>query len=458
MSPFSRLSLFRAVAAQQSDGSTIPQAPAPVQSRGQTPTPGQNPTPPQAATETEPLTLQAALMLARANSQQVRAALVAAQLATEDRVQARAALLPTASGFLQQIRTEDNGTASGIFVANDGPRVYNAWLTAHGDLFAPQRLADYRVAAAAEAVARAKADLATRGLVSTIVQNYYALVAAIRKAASAQQSLMEAQQFLDITQRQERGGEVARADVVKAQIQTAQRQRELQEAELTVIKSRLGLAVLVFPDFRETFMIVDDLETMPPLPPLETVRSLASVNNPDLRAAEASVLQESSSLFGARSGYLPSISFDYWYGIDANQFAIYNPDGKRLLGSVAQVQLTVPVWNWGATQSKLRQARLRLQNARADLTFAQRQFLANLSTFYREAEVARQQVDSLRTSLDLATESLGLTLLRYQAGDATVLEVVDAQSTLTQARNAYDDGLVRYRAALAALQTLTGTF
>ena len=66
-------------------------------------------------------------------------------------------------------------------------------------------------------------------------------------------------------------------------------------------------------------------------------------------------------------------------------------------------------------------------------------------------------MDSLRTSLDLATESLRLTTLRYQAGDATALEVVDAQTTLSQARNAYDDGLVRYRVGLATLQTVTGT-
>ena len=44
-----------------------------------------------------------------------------------------------------------------------------------------------------------------------------------------------------------------------------------------------------------------------------------------------------------------------------------------------------------------------------------------------------------------------------QAGEATVLEVVDAQTTLAQARNGYDDGLVRYRAATASLQLLTGT-
>ena len=43
------------------------------------------------------------------------------------------------------------------------------------------------------------------------------------------------------------------------------------------------------------------------------------------------------------------------------------------------------------------------------------------------------------------------------SGEATVLEVVDAQNTLTQAQGAYHDGVVRYRAALANLQTLTGT-
>jgi len=58
----------------------------------------------------------------------------------------------------------------------------------------------------------------------------------------------------------------------------------------------------------------------------------------------------------------------------------------------------------------------------------------------------------------LAAEGLRLTTLRYQAGESTVLEVVDAQNTLTQARNAYADGQARYRTALATLQTVTGSF
>jgi outer membrane protein TolC len=47
--------------------------------------------------------------------------------------------------------------------------------------------------------------------------------------------------------------------------------------------------------------------------------------------------------------------------------------------------------------------------------------------------------------------------LRYKAGQATVLDVLNAQNTLTQTRGAYADGLVRYRVALANLQTLTGS-
>ena len=69
-----------------------------------------------------------------------------------------------------------------------------------------------------------------------------------------------------------------------------------------------------------------------------------------------------------------------------------------------------------------------------------------------------EQTQSLRSVVELAAESLRLTALRYQAAEATILELVDAQSTLLQARNAYDDGLVRYRLALMNLQTLTGAF
>jgi outer membrane protein TolC len=430
----------------------------PVPKPGDMPVP-QVITPPTAATGPSiNLSLQDALQRAGQYSQQVYSAQFAAQLAREDVVQAKAALLPTANGFSQFIYTQPNGTPSGVFVANDGPHIYNEWATVHGEVYNPGKLADYRRLVATEAVARARADLAARGLFATVTQNYYTMVVSQRKLANAQASLNEAQQFLDITQKQEQGGEAAHVDVIKAQIQSQQRQRELQDAQAAYEKARITFSVLLFPSYGQAYTVADDLETQAPLLPFSEIQSKASQNSPDLRVAQATVQQQTHALTSARSGYLPTLSFDYFFGVDANQVAIHNREGNNLLGSVAQAQLTIPVWNWGATKSKIRQAQIQLRQARADLSFTQRNLLSELDAFYIEAQTASAQLASLKSSVDLSTENLRLTRDRYTAGESTSQEVVDAQSQLVQARNAYDDGLVRYRVAIANLQTLTGAF
>src|SRR6185369_1961213 len=198
--------------------------------------------------------------------------------------------------------------------------------------------------------------------------------------------------------------------------------------------------------------------TAPVLPPFPEIQAKAGNISPDIRVAQATVQQQTSAIAVARAGFLPTLSFDYFFGLSANQFAAHNPDGMNLLGSAAQAQLTIPIWTWGAQRSKVRQAELQLRQARNDLSFTQRQLLAELNQFYQEAQISSSQIASLRRSMDLSSDGLRLTLLRYQAGEATILEVSDAQSTLVQARNAYDDGQVRYRVALANLQTLTGVF
>jgi outer membrane protein TolC len=168
--------------------------------------------------------------------------------------------------------------------------------------------------------------------------------------------------------------------------------------------------------------------------------------------------QEEFGVSVARSAYLPSLSFDYFFGINANQFATHDQEGHNLLGSVAQATLNIPVFNWWTTRSRIRQAELKRQQAQLDLTLTQRELVSNLRSSYLEARSALAQLNTLKQSLDLSAESLRLTNLRYEAGEVTVLEVVDAQSTLAQARNTYDDGLSRYRLALANLQTLTGNY
>lgn len=415
------------------------------------------------------LTLQDAIQRARANSLPFQSALTDQGVAHEDTVQARAALLPKLDYNNNFIYTQPASAPTGSadvgqvvsqqiprFIANNAVHEYLSQGVAEESLGYAQ-LADLRRARALEAVARAKAEIAARGLVLTVVQNYYGFIAAQRKYATVQQAAGEAQRFLDLSRKLENGGEVAHSDVIKAEIQSNDRQRDLREARLAMDKARLDLSVLLFPNFDENFTVIDDSEMAPPLDSFDEFARTAQTRNPDLRASTTALEASGYELSSARAGYFPSLTLDYFYGIDAAQFAAHAPDGTHNLGYAASATLNIPLWNWGATHSKIIQADLRRKLAQRELSFTQRKLLADIRTLYGEAAAARDELTLLKQSSDLASESLRLTTLRYQGGEATVLEVVDAQNTLTQARNAYSDGLVRYRTALANLQTLTGT-
>ena len=414
------------------------------------------------------ITLQDALQRARMNDPQYRSAVTDLGLAREDRVQARAGLLPGANYNNSFIYTEGTGPVpascqtstlgcpTSRFIANNGVHEYISQANVHESV-SLTNFADYRRSSAALSQARAKAEIAARGLVVTVTEAYYGLVVAQRKYATAQRASAEASRFLDISQKLENGGEVARADVIKARIQSQQQQRDLQEAQLAMERSRLDLAVLLFPDFNQDFAVVDDLQTPEPLPAFQEVEAAGKKNNPDLRAALAAYEVANHEVTAAWGGLLPALSVDYFYGIDSNQFAT-RTDGVRNLGYSGVATLQIPVFNWGADRSKLKQAKLKRDQAQVELSYAQRQLLSHLRQFYSEADTARSEMESLASSAEIAAESLRLTTLRYQAGESTVLEVVDAQNTLTLARNAYDDGQSRYRVAVANLQTLTGNF
>ena len=414
------------------------------------------------------VTLQDALERARKLDPTLLSAITDTKVAREDRIQAKVALFPTANYTMEYLGTQGNGgrISDGRFVTNDGVHVYRVWGVFHQDLSGSTVLrVGYKRATAAEALAGAKVEIARRGLTVTVTKNYYSLAVSQRKYATAQQSVQQAQRFLDITQAAERLGQVAHSDVVKAQIQYEQQRQAFEEARLTMENDRLNLAVLLFPALNENFSIVDDLESAQTLPPFADLQAMAERENPDLRVAMESLRAATVDVSAARAAFLPTVTVDTDYGIEANCFALHCtraafPEVGVVpnLGYFVTAHLSVPVWDWGTLRSKLRQTQFKREQAGVELSRAQRQLLSNLYAFYNEASVARTAIETLRRTADLAAESLRLINLRYQAGESTALEVVDAQNTLTQARNAVDDAQARYRNALANLQTLTGSF
>jgi len=85
--------------------------------------------------------------------------------------------------------------------------------------------------------------------------------------------------------------------------------------------------VLLFPDFRQDFTVVDDLERSKPLPPFPEVQSAAGRQQPrDPRGAGLAGDARLGREVGA-GGPAASVSFDYVFGMNANQFALHNPEG-----------------------------------------------------------------------------------------------------------------------------------
>jgi outer membrane protein TolC len=344
--------------------------------------------------------------------------------------------------------------------------MYREWAVVHEDLTANTlNKTGTQRAEATEILAKARAEVAQRGLAVTVTRTYYALVTAQRKYATAQLAAQEADRFLEVTRQQDRLGEVPHYDFLKAQHQSENQQQGFDDATLAMETARLSLAALMFPTLNENFTVVDDLESVPVLPSFDDVQKLAEHENPEIRAANQAVRQARLDTQAAKNARLPALSLDLNYGIEANAFALHSvaaatPEAGVLpnLGYAVIANLTIPIFDWGLLKSKVKQSQLREQQAQTQVSQTQRQIAVNLQLNYDEAVGARAAVNRARTSMDRATELLNLSNVRYRGGVAPASEVLDAQDLLVKARNDYADAQSRYRVAIVALQVYTGSF
>lgn len=407
------------------------------------------------------ISLQEAITRAQANEPSYAAAVAGSRTANLDRSIARSAMLPSVDFHNQGIYTQPGYLSSQIggqslprFIANNAVHEYISQGIVSETLNLGQ-VADIRHADAAALKAAAEEEIARRGLVVAVTELYYSAISSDHRVTIAEGALREAQEFLDLTVKREAGREAAHADVVKAKLGEQRSIRELENARLNSEKLHLELGILLFADPRTAYTLTDAHDPAP-LASRRDVEAAATRNNPELKSAMAAMRASNADVFSARAAYLPSIGLNYTYGIDAPQFAVNGPDHVRNLGYSASVTVDLPVWDWLTTQHKIKQSEIRRDAARVALSSAQRQMIAHIEETYSEAVTAHEQLTSLDASVQTAAESLRLTRLRYTGGEATVLEVVDAQSAYVDTENTREDGLVRYQLALANLQTLTG--
>ncbi len=414
----------------------------------------------------EVITLDEAIRRAEANEPNFASAKAASRVAGLDKSIAVGGMLPSVVYHNQALYTQPNGLQnqagqgagsqpSPRFIANNAVREYASQAIINETL----GLAGYagiRRADAASAMAAAELEVSRRGLVAAVTSLFYSSLAADHKLAIAERAHQETADFTSLTGKREQAREAAHADVVKAQLEDQQRQREFVDAKVAAEKAHLELGVLLFPDPRTPCTLQSD-DNAPPLASREDVEQAAAKNNPELKSAFAQFNVSNADVLSARAALLPDLGFNVTYGIDAPQFAVNGPDKVQNLGYSASVTLDIPIFDWLSTEHKIKQSEIKRDAAKVALTAAQRQMIARLDETYSEAQAAHDQLASLDDSVATAAESLRLTRLRYTGGEATVLEVVDAQNAYVTAQNAREDGRVRYETARADLQTLTGT-
>jgi outer membrane protein TolC len=409
------------------------------------------------------ITLDEAIRRAEASEPTYATSAAESRVSALDRSIARGGLLPRVVYHNQASYTQSQSSAgqgsstkssSPRFVANNSVREYTSQAVVNETLGLGQ-LAGVHRADAEAARSAAELEIARRGLVAAVTGLFTESIAADNKLVVAERAHVEAADFSSLTGKREAAREAAHADVVKAQLAEQQRQRDWMDAKVAAEKARLELAVLLFTDPRTPFTLVRPAAAE--LPSRGEVEQAAAKNNPELKSALASLRVSDADVQAARAAYLPDLGLNVTYGIDAPQFAVNGPDNVRNLGYSASVSLDIPVWDWLSTQHKVKQGEIRRNAVRVALTATQRRLVARLDEVYSEALTARDQLDSLDASVATATESLRLTKMRYTGGEASVLEVVDAQNAFVSAENAREDGWVRYQAARADLQTLTGT-
>jgi len=125
-------------------------------------------------------------------------------------------------------------------------------------------------------------------------------------------------------------------------------------------------------------------------------------------------------------------------------------------GVSVSVSLTIPIFDWGLSKSHERQAQLRLQTLQSAKTLVLKAFAEDFYAAQIQARTAEKRINLLSTSIVDAENNLALSVARYRAGEAAILEVTDAQNILATQRLSLNQAIYDYQLAKIRLFQVVG--
>jgi outer membrane protein TolC len=341
------------------------------------------------------------------------------------------------------------------FIAANAVSEYQALASITGELDVSGRLrATLNRNVALLEAARARTAVARRALVQAIDEAYFGLALASARRSAAEQNLAAAAEFERATQLLLSAGEVAPVDLTRARLQTNTRRDELEQARTNEAVAADSLRVFVGYDFNQPIATTDLLTQMPQPGEVESFTADAIQRRPEFAQFEAERRAAEFDVRLARDERRPQITYNVSGGFDAD--SLRPPRIGQHAGASASIGVSIPIFDAGISRSRERQAQLRAQVAETTRLAALRSFAQNFYSARTQAFSAVARIRLASAGLVDAESNLTASLARYRAGEASIIEVTDAQNQLITQRTNFYQAVFDYQTARARLLQATG--
>ena len=242
-------------------------------------------------------------------------------------------------------------------------------------------------------------------------------------------------------------GKVPRFDVLRAQasLQAARQQASNAQAEVTATHARLAQALGV----PETTLAATPADEPLPSAPANALET-ALKRRPDLLAAQQNIAAAEATVSARKADYSPQI---YALGmVDA----LAPADMGKSAGLTVGVLAGIPILDGGQRKAEVEEARQGVVQARAMRETVELQIRAEVAGAEARTIAARQNIVTATTQVTAAEEAYTVAQARYAGGKGTIVELLDAQRVLTEARQSLVTAQAQYRGTLAVLYQAMG--
>ena len=309
-----------------------------------------------------------------------------------------------------------------------------------------QAKANYRSMLSAE-------EQAYNEMKETATTGYFNMLNATNMKALRQESVDRLQAHLDNVIAQYNVGIVARADVLRSEVELANAQQNYITASNQYDVAEATLNNIIGTPLGTTLLLKDRLQYEPYENDMAYCLAYSEQHRPELKQAEYAIDSAEAALVVARSGHMPKVyanASNNWGGNGSDWPG--DDDENWSVGVTASMN----VFDSGVTWSKIHAAQENLAKAKE----SQRQIKDNVElevrTDYLNLREAEKRITTTQVAVASAEEDYHIAVVRYQAGVGTNIDVMDAQESLTQAKTNYYQALYNYNTSKAALNTSMG--